>query len=131
MKERVIKLINKANDNLEAAQLLLAENLLSSAVNRAYYAMFDAFRTLLFIEGVFVKTHKGLQNKLHEIYFSDNKLPRSLSEILSKTEDLREKADYDFDAIIAPSDAQKAVNDAAFVIEEIKKYLQDHQLLND
>ena len=131
MKERVIKLINKADDSLESAQLLLAESHLSGAVNRAYYAMFDAFRTLLFIEGVFVKTHKGLQAKLHELYFSDSKLPRSLSAILSKTEDLREKADYDFDAIIGPLDAQKAVNDAAFVIEEIKKYLQAHQLLND
>ena len=86
MKERVIKLINKAEDSLASARLLLSEGHLAGAVNRAYYAMFNAFRSLLFTESVFVETHKRLQAKPHELYFNTGKLPRSLSAILAKTE---------------------------------------------
>lgn len=128
MKERVARWLAKADDSLESAQLLLNEAHIAGAVNRAYYAMFDAFRTLLFVEGVFTKTHKGLQNKLHELYFLTNKLPNRLGTILARTEDLREKADYDFDELISNTDAQSAVSDAAYVVEEVKQYLRSVNL---
>lgn len=122
MKERVKKLLDKADDNLESAQLLLAQGHLTGSINRAYYAMFDAFRTLLFIEGVFVKTHKGLQAKLYELYFVNGKLPRPLSAILAKTEDLREKADYDFDDLIV-------LADTVYILDEIKVYSRSISLI--
>ncbi|WP_083891514.1 HEPN domain-containing protein [Fibrella aestuarina] len=53
MKERVARWLAKADDSLESAQLLLNKAHIAGAVNRAYYAMFDAFRTLLFVESVF------------------------------------------------------------------------------
>ncbi|MEZ0538189.1 HEPN domain-containing protein [Fibrella sp. Tmos10] len=122
------KLIDKADDNLESAQLLLAQGHLTGTINRAYYAMFDAFRTLSFIEGIFVKTHKGLQAKLHELYLATGKLPRPLNAILARTEDLREKADYDFDDLIVLTDARRSVTDAAYVLDEIKAYLRSADL---
>lgn len=128
MKERVANTIAKAEDSLESAQILLNETRLAGAVNRAYYAMFDAFRALLFIENIFVKTHKGLQAKLHERYFSTGILTRQLSAILSKTEDLRVKADYEVDSQITEAEAHKAVQDAAYVIDEIKLYLKSIDL---
>lgn len=130
MKERVANLLAKADDSLESAKLLLAEDHPAGAINRAYYAMFDACRCLLFIEGLFVKTHKGLQAKLHELYFKDAKLPRQLGTVLAQTEDLREKADYDFSQTVSSEDAQKAVNDAAYVLKEIKLYLSGINLFD-
>ncbi|RYF62362.1 MAG: HEPN domain-containing protein [Cytophagaceae bacterium] len=128
VRERVKKLIGKADDNLESAQLLLSQGHLTGTINRADYAMFDAFRTLLFVEGVFVKTHKGLQAKLYELYFATGKLPRPLSAILAKTEDLRENADYNFDDLIVLADVRKSVTDAAYVIDKIKAYLRSADL---
>ena len=131
MKERVRKVINKADDTLESARLLFAEGHFAGAVNRAYYAMFDAFRSLLFVKGVFVKTHKGLQSKLYELYFDQELLPQSLNTILTRTEDLREKADYDFDSVIDSDTAGQVVSDASLVLDEIKIYLRSVSLLSD
>ena len=128
MNERVTNAITKAEDSLASAQILLGEIHYAGAVNRAYYAMFDAFRALLLIKSIFVKTHKGLQAELHELYFSKGLLSKQLSAILSKTEDLRVKADYDVDSDISEAEANKAVQDAAYVLAEIKLYLKSINL---
>ena len=45
-------LIERANESLRAAQLCLEEQLVNSAANRAYYAMFQAAQVALELAGV-------------------------------------------------------------------------------
>lgn len=131
MKTTVSDHIAKAEDSLEAARYLILEEYVEAAVNRAYYAMFDTTRTLLFVKDIFAKTHKGVHAKFHELYIKEGHLPASLGTILSQTEDMREKGDYEFEQILTLSDAQKAIEDATYFLEQAKQYLTAHQLLND
>ena len=50
--------LNRANEALRAAQLLLKSGELRDAVSRAYYVIFHAARVLLNQKGITAKTHK-------------------------------------------------------------------------
>jgi uncharacterized protein (UPF0332 family) len=53
-------LLLKAQDNLEAARLLLEEELNEIAASRAYYAMFYTAEALLFTRGLVFSSHSAV-----------------------------------------------------------------------
>ena len=59
-------LLNRAEDAIESAQLLLDKSFYEASVSRAYYAMFYAAEALLLSKGLFVSTHKGVITLLNE-----------------------------------------------------------------
>ena len=59
MKPEIIRLIEKAHDCLESADLNLREEFFDAAVNRSYYGIFDMVTALLLAKNVTVKSHSG------------------------------------------------------------------------
>jgi uncharacterized protein (UPF0332 family) len=62
------ELIAKAEENVHAAKLLLAESLYDIAVSRAYYAMFYVAEAFLLNEGISLSKHSGVIAKSGELY---------------------------------------------------------------
>jgi uncharacterized protein (UPF0332 family) len=100
-------LMRKSERALRSAQLNLQDGDTDSAVNRAYYAMFNAARAALLSAGVpeeeLPRTHRGLISTFGQFAVQSGRVDSDLASALSRTETLRLKADYTGIEIEAPA----------------------------
>jgi len=68
---------------------------LSTAANRYYYAVFHAVHALFVMDGIYTKSHEGLNNLFSLHYIKTKKLDSKFGRLVANMENLREKADYD------------------------------------
>ncbi len=88
--------LRKAEQTLSAARLLLDNEDVEGACNRAYYAMFDAARAALLASGHDVgKTHKGVLNAFSDRLVKNGPLPKEMGRLLKHAETFRYVADYE------------------------------------
>jgi uncharacterized protein (UPF0332 family) len=85
----------RAQEELEAANLLLGSQLYAGAISRAYYACFYAMNYLLIYDGIETKTHKQLAVEFRKNYIKTGKLDRKYSRILDQLFNTRILSDYD------------------------------------
>jgi uncharacterized protein (UPF0332 family) len=89
--------LSRAIESLKGAELCLNENLVNSAANRAYYAMFQASQAALEAEG-FARsqwTHRGLHSSFNRDLIHQRKLyPRVFRDYLTSALAVRQAADY-------------------------------------
>ncbi len=123
MNEEVTKCLLKAERSLSDARYLLDDQRVSAAINRAYYAMFNAVLAALFTREIFTKSHTGAHSKFREMFIKTEQLPQKLSLSLSTIFDLRQRADYEYDEIEQVEVAEKALNAAAEFVHTIQEFL--------
>ncbi len=124
MSEEIKKMIQRAESCLSDASYNLAGSRYLVAVNRAYYCIFDCLQALLQSQSIFPKTHQGSRIKFNELYIKTQIFPIELSQILDETFEMRQTADYDFDAELTEKDAKIAIENASRFLEVIKGYLE-------
>jgi uncharacterized protein (UPF0332 family) len=104
--------MEKANQAVVSAKLLLEIGDANGACNRAYYAMFDAARAALTHSGVEMgKTHKGVLNLFSNKLIKNGTIPVQLGRSLKHAETYRYWADYESSSV-EQSDAKKMVMEA-------------------
>ena len=119
------ELFDKAKKAVASAQLLLSSNDFDGACNRAYYAMFDAARALLFLHkpelhAETIKTHSGLITAFSLHFVKSGIVSTELGKTLNKAEDLRLIADYTGD-LITQEQASWVVAQAAIFVNTLHK----------
>jgi uncharacterized protein (UPF0332 family) len=124
MKEETIKILDKATDCLQSAQVLFETQHFEAAINRAYYCMFDAVQALFCEQDLYVKTHQGTNSKFNQLYIKTDLLPKELSQDFTKIFELRQVSDYDFETTLTQEDAQMAIECANKFLHAIQNYLQ-------
>ena len=115
----------RAEKSLQAAQLLLRDNLLEDALSRAYYAILHASRAVLLAEGVNVTSHRAIRRLFGQHLIKTGKLPPRLATILAEEQDDRALADYDVLFDPEPERVQKRVADAEDFLRAIKVFLAE------
>lgn len=105
-------LMERANESLQAAELMLQGSLLHSAVSQGYYAMFYAAQALLMAKGDGASTHKGVLTRFSVLYIKTGELSRSLGVALSQAFAARGKADYEIGLEISRTEAEMIVSSA-------------------
>ncbi|GAB4481418.1 MAG: hypothetical protein OHK0057_36120 [Thermoflexibacter sp.] len=123
MNEEIAKIIHRADDCLFDAQLNHQFQRYIACINRSYYCIFDCLQALLYVKGIFAKTHQGTHIKFHELYLKTRILPEDLGAKLDFVFDLRQAGDYDYDATLTQEDAEKALEIAKSFLETTKKIL--------
>ena len=116
--------LEKAENDLRDARKNFAEEMFETAANRAYYAIFHAARAVLILDGQDYRRHAGVISFFRRDYIKTGILDESLSEILKNAFELRTESDYSDFFIISKSEIEKQIEDAAFFVGEIEKYLQ-------
>lgn len=124
MKSDVAKLLRRAEECLEEAHQLHRYEHYLGAINRAYYCIFDCARALLHEQGVFVKSHKGIQAKFGEIFIKTGALERKYADAMRHVFELRQACDYDFDAELTQEDAAYAIEGADSFLEATRQSLK-------
>jgi len=86
--------MSKAKECLRDSEIALSNQSLSMAANRLYYACFNAIHALFVMQGVYSKTHEGLNVLFNLHYVKTGIFDIKFGAFLNHMENLREKADY-------------------------------------
>jgi uncharacterized protein (UPF0332 family) len=126
----------KALRAIASAKLLLADGDLEGAINRAYYAMFDASHAALAWSGAqanpaATKTHRGLISAVGQYLVKPGVFPVEFGRSLNRVERLRLLGDYSGETVEA-GQAVRAVEEAeAFVLAVRRKWASNPSMTED
>ena len=116
MKKKTAQLLAKAQDAIEAAELLLGGNKNSFAGGRAYYAMFYIAEALLYEKGLEFRKHSGVHAAYGKHFAKTGEIDLKFHRYLIEAFESRLEADYGVDIILS----EKAVNE---LIQRAKEFL--------
>ncbi len=108
----------KATANINVAKTLCEAGEYEVALNRAYYAAFDAMRAVNALDGFDSSKHSGVIAHFNQEYVKNGVFPATTSAVIRKASMLREKSDYeDF----YEADGEETSD----VIEKVESFLKD------
>lgn len=106
----------KAVKNLEIAEDLFDREVYGFALNRAYYAAFDAMRAVNALDGFDSSKHSGVISHFNNNHVKNGDFNADTSSIIRRASMMREKSDYeDF--------YEPDKEDTETVIKEVEEFL--------
>ncbi len=94
MKEEVSLHLERANDCIAEAELLLAASRAGVAVCRSYYAMFHAATAALLHKGIERHSHQGIISAFAQTFVKPRHVEARFHRYLKEAFDLRQESDY-------------------------------------
>ncbi|HEY85459.1 MAG TPA: HEPN domain-containing protein [Chloroflexi bacterium] len=104
--------LEQANETLREAEILLRENALRGAINRACYAMFYALLALLATKQLGTSKHSGAIGLFDREFVKPGLFPRKFSRSLRLAFTLRQRHDYKELTVIDRTTAEHTLSDA-------------------
>ena len=86
--------IEKAKKILKDASNLFKTSSYESAINRSYYAVLNASRSLLILRGIDPETHEGIKTMLSKEFIRTGLLPKKFGETFRSIQSRRIDSDY-------------------------------------
>lgn len=116
----------KAKQDLLAAKLLFDNNHYAQSLNRSYYAIFHAVRSLLAFDKFDSKRHSGIISYFINKYVRSGMIDEKFSQMLTKAQRLRLDSDYD-DLYVADKETTEGqLTNAKEFIAFIEKYIKQN-----
>jgi uncharacterized protein (UPF0332 family) len=97
---------------------------LKTSLNRSYYAIMYAAKSLLAADGLDAKSHKGLFVVFNKEYIKTGIFDKEFSLILKQASLIRDQSDYKDFYIISRDEAGEQIENAEKFLYEIGKYLE-------
>jgi len=117
--------LSQAKDSIREAEVLLGGGMsLLSVMNRLYYALFYAVLALLQEKRIGTSKHAGAIALFDREFIKSGILDKSLSRILHRAFELRQKADYMEKVEVTREDIEEILPKAKDFITAIEKHLQ-------
>lgn len=123
MKEKVQKLLRKAEQSLNAAQYLLAGGYIEFAVARAYYTMFYLAEAFLVTKNMAFSKHSAVISAFGREFAKSKIIPQKYHKYLKEAQDLRLLGDYGEEETISEKEAEFQISRAKEFLEFSQKYL--------
>ena len=117
--------LERAKEDLKAAELLYKNDSFLAANNRAYYAIFRAIRAVLALERVDFKRHKDVIGYFNHHYVKTEIFPKMISKKIGQASKVREDSDYDDEYIQNEEKTKIQIDTAREVIELVEKYIEN------
>jgi uncharacterized protein (UPF0332 family) len=115
--------IAQAHETLREADILLREDALRGAINRAYYAMFYALLALLATKQLGTSKHSGAISLFDREFVKPGLFPREFSRSLRLAFSLRQTHDYKELTDVDRPTAESALTDAESFVSAVETYL--------
>lgn len=90
----VLYRLNRADESIEEALILLERGHTNTFVNRLYYACFYAITALLLSKGLSSSKHSGVRALFHQKFVKNGLINREMGKFYDKLFDTRQKGDY-------------------------------------
>lgn len=120
---QVEKFLEVAGDKLSVSELLFENEAYGDAVSRAYYAMYNAARALLFLKDSKPKTHEGTASELGKLYRDE--IGADLARQFSKIQNDRLDADYEPSKEFSRDQAREILDTAERFVQEARQIVED------
>lgn len=119
--------MNRAKELLDEAIELLEKGSYKSANNRAFYSMEKSIKALLAMEQIEVTTHNGGLKQFNYvfIYNGDGTFDSQDYQRIAGAEQIRNASDYDDFYIASKDESRQLVENAAYILKKIDKYIID------
>lgn len=114
----------RAEEDLKTARDNLREGSYRASVNRSYYAIFHALRSIAALEQYDSRKHSGIISFINHNYVKTGIFDKEFSKIVDMAFRLREKSDYDDFYIVSREEAEKQIQSAEEILTKVEKYVQ-------
>jgi uncharacterized protein (UPF0332 family) len=121
--------IEHAHEMLDVAASNLANEFYSSAVNRAYYAIFYAANALLATHGLSRSKHSGVIAAFRQYFVKPGHIETEYGQMYAQVMDDRHSGDYDVVTSIEPERAEADLAFARRFVDRVMRYLEEEDLL--
>jgi uncharacterized protein (UPF0332 family) len=118
------ELMEKANESLAAAGLLLDQVYADFAVSRAYYAMFYAAEAALLSLGLTFSKHTAVIAAFGKHLAKPGLVPQHLHRYLLDAFDIRQIGDYDAPGMVGEERAGRVLAQTREFIDAVKVFLE-------
>ncbi len=116
-------LLDKAQQNLDAARLLRDSGYLDIAASRAYYSMFYAAEALLLAKGLRFSSHSAVIAAFGKEFAKTAILDSSLHHYLIVSQNTRNESDYGSTASLDLAEVDEMLGWAAEFLETARQFL--------
>lgn len=119
--------LERAEELLKEAKLLLRSEAFKSANNRAFYCVEKSLNALLATEKIQAQTHNGClkQFNLRFIHSGDGTFSTSDYSIVAQMEQIRNASDYDDFYVASKAETINQVDRAEYFFEKVKGYIDN------
>jgi len=111
----------KAKDLLSQAKLLFDSDKFDGSINRSYYAIVNAIRSLLALLNLDSSKHSGVLSFFDKYLVKTSILEKEFSKIAHSAFNVRQDNDYEDFYIPSKEEAKKQPEDAEAFLDEIEK----------
>jgi hypothetical protein len=119
------KYLERADESLSSAQILLDAGKYNRAISEGYYAHYYAAKALLSSKDIQAKKHRGVLAMLGLEFVNKNFLEETYLKAYARSMRLREKADYDVYFTASREEAESIIDEAGRFIERVRKLLKE------
>ena len=129
IKELSLYRFNKAQNSFGVAEKLYAGGEYGYSQNRAYYALFDAIRSITAIDGFDSSKHSGVIAHFNQCYVKTGVFKKNTSNIISLASSLREKSDYEDFYEPDKEDTEHIIGSVRDFLNDVRNYLKEKSVL--
>jgi uncharacterized protein (UPF0332 family) len=115
--------INRAKETLDEVEFLIENELLTTAVNRLYYACFYAVLALLTKHDIQTKTHQGMRQMFGLHFIRPGIVSQASGSFYKDIFDLRQEGDYEDYIVFEKEKVLSLLQPAQNLIAEITQIL--------
>ena len=117
--------LERADESLKAAQIMLKNDMFTSAMNRIYYSMFYSIQALLVISETAFSKHGQIKGFFNREFIKTGIFPKDFGRLFNTVFEYRQKFDY-VDLIIPE---KELISDSIIIAkrfnDRILQYLED------
>ena len=128
-KENYRLYMQNTQEMLDTADENFSNQRYRSACNRAYYGMFYAASALLFSKGKSFGKHSAVLAAFRQYFIKTGEFDKKWSDDYRLVMESRHTADYALYEYLEKDDAVEMIAKAKEFVEEVKKWLQERELL--
>ena len=117
--------LEHAKEMLLAAKKNFESDELKTSLNRSYYAIFHAIRSVNCLDGFDSSKHSGVIAHFNQYTLKTGKMNPRLSDTIKTAMYCREKSDYDDFYVVSRKETEKQLVLAEEFVEAVQEYLSD------
>lgn len=115
--------LQRADEELRAAEHLLSVGMPRIAMTRVYFAAFHGLRGRLYAEGLEPRSHRGVQHLFNLHFVRTGRYPTNVARLTARLQKFREEADYAEAFVIDDEGAREELAAARQLVEQIQREL--------
>ena len=124
IKELIKYRYERAEEELKNAKNSFGIGSYKLALNRSYYSIFHAMRSVNALDGFDSSKHSGVIAHFNQFYVKTGDFSKDASKIIRTAYEMREQADYEDFFIASKQDAEEQIRKAEEFIQYVSDFLK-------